>query len=169
MSMRRRGIWLALLLTLGACWWVEQSETTADLAPRQVTVPARRSAQALKLPVTPVQLHARPRMQPIQIAGATLDEEAAPRANLFAAMPAGGSDVPPVEPPAPVNPYTYAGRLYEGNRWAVFLTDGQQQYVCHLGDHFADGWQVARLDSQVLVLKHASEQFEIKLDNGGVF
>lgn len=167
--MRRWGIWLALLLTLGACWWVEQSETAADLASAQVTVPARRSAAQFKRTAPDVQLHASMNAQPMQMPRATQDEEAAPSANLFAAMPAGGSDLPPVVPPAPVNPYTYAGRLYEGNRWAVFLTDGQQQYVCHLGDHFADGWQVARLDSQVLVLKHASEQFEIKLDNGVVF
>ena len=167
--MRRWGIWLALLLTLGACWWVEQSETAADLASAQVTVPARRSAAQFKRTAPDVQLHAPMNAQPMQMPRATQDEEAAPRTNLFAAMPAGGSDLPPVVPPAPVNPYTYAGRLYEGNRWAVFLSDGQQQYVCHLGDHFADGWQVARLDSQVLVLKHASEQFEIKLDNGVVF
>ena len=168
--MRRWGIWLALIATLGACWWVEQSDPASDVVPQRVQVPARRLAQQLALAAPGVQLHATMPVPPVTLLNpVTLDAEASPRANLFVAMPAGGSAQPVEAPPLPVNPYTYAGRLHEGDRWAVFLTDGQQQYVCHLGDRFADGWQVTRLDQQVLVLTHAKQQFEIKLDNGVVF
>jgi len=89
--------------------------------------------------------------------------------NLFAALEMSAVDTAVPVAPEAVNPYTYAGRLQEGGRWTVFLTDGQQQYVVHAGDHFADGWQVSLLDQQKIVLQHAAERFEIRLDNGVVF
>jgi flagellar hook-length control protein FliK len=86
--------------------------------------------------------------------------------NLFSAMQMPVADSATVTVAVPVSPYTYAGRLQEDGRWTVFLTDGQQQYVLHEGDRFAEGWKVAVLDQQKVILQHAAERFEIRLDNG---
>lgn len=173
--MRRGLVWAALVCTLLACWWVEQADeqasspaATAEPAPRQRV----RLAQALPLP-HPSELTApaasAPVLQGVLDTAHSLTTADDAAIDLFAVLhPASAESAQPVAPEA-VNPYTYAGRLQEDGRWTVFLTDGQQQYVLHAGDSFADGWQVALLDQQKIVLQHAAERFEIRLDNGVVF
>jgi hypothetical protein len=159
--MRRRLLWLALAGTLLACWWVEQAEQ----APAETTVerPKRHVTLSQVMPLPPAQ---QAPLTPV-VTRASVEDEAA--VNLFAVLEMSSADTAVPVVPEAVNPYTYAGRLQEGGRWTVFLTDGQQQYVVHAGDHFANGWQVSLLDQQKIVLQHAAERFEIRLDNGVVF
>jgi len=164
--MRRGLVWVALAGTLLACWWVGQAEQVPAAATVATVkhAPQRRVAlaQAVPLPHAPVSQH----IVATANSMATADDAAI---DLFVVLqPASAETAPPVAPES-VNPYTYAGRLQEDGRWTVFLTDGQQQYVLHAGDRFADGWQVALLDQQKVVLQHAAERFEIRLDNGVVF
>jgi len=187
--MMRRGIvWLALAGTLFACWWVGNEEPaelagsldsavdvkkTSPVRARQVkptvtlshVTPSVTLEQAMPgvASVLPVESTS---VTPVIVPVAVTEPEAG--VNLFAALEL-PSAANAVEVPAPINPYTYAGRLQEAGRWTIFLTDGQQQYVLHEGDHFAEGWQVAVLDEQKVVLRHAAERFEIRLDNGVVF
>lgn len=160
--MASRFVWFALAATLLACWWVEHAEeppvpnTVAQGHKRQGSL-----AQVLPLgkppPVTVVPVITR------------VDREEDAAVNLFAALEPPSNDTAELEMPTAVNPYTYAGRLQQAGRWTIFLTDGQQQYVLQAGDHFADGWQVRLLDQQKIVLQHAAERFEIRLDNGVEF
>jgi hypothetical protein len=163
---RRWGIWIALAGTLFACWWVEQAEPPAPVvvAKGEPRI-QRRIPLAQALPDVVVS------RQDVITTGSTASVDDADAVNLFAAMSTPESDAMEVESqmPEPVNPYTYAGRLREGDRWVIFLTDGQQQYVLHEGEYFAGDWQVALLDQQKVVLQHAAERFEIRLDNGVVF
>ena len=163
--MRGRVIWLALAGTLLACWWVEQAEQPSEPGVTEVSTRVQRRSMPLPaaMPATKALESALP--APVQ----TGTEEEAPAVNLFAALPV--PDVTPAaaQPASPVNPYQYAGRLLESGRWIVFLTDGQQQYVLQAGDRFAEGWQVAALDQDKVVLQHAGERFEIRLDDGVVF
>lgn len=165
--MRRWVMLSALGLTLLACWWVEQAEQPVDEVVKTDTVHVQRRipvVQAMpgliaeEVAVTPPEL-------------VIADDEAG--VNLFSAMEMPVADIAEAAVSVPVSPYTYAGRLQEDGRWTVFLTDGQQQYVLHEGDHFAEGWKVAVLDQQKVVLQHAAERFEIRLDdkvdNGVVF
>ncbi|SDK13813.1 hypothetical protein SAMN05192566_0278 [Methylophilus rhizosphaerae] len=163
--MRRWVVWVALTGTLLACWWVGQDEPSAGnsaiaTSPR---VPLKSVPLSAASPVTA------PPMPSVPVPVQAGSGEEGPAVNLFAAlaMPGAAAMAPP--PAAPVNPYQYAGRLLEGGRWRVFLTDGQQQYVLQAGDRFAEGWQVAALDQQKVVLQHAGERFEIRLDDGVVF
>lgn len=168
--MRRGFVWAALVCTLLACWWVEQADeqasspaATAEPAPRQ------RVSVAQVLPLPKATASYAPDLQRIADTAnslATADDTAI---DLFAVLQPASAESAPTVAPESVNPYTYAGRLQEDGRWTVFLTDGQQQYVLHAGDRFADGWQVALLDQQKIVLQHAAERFEIRLDNGVVF
>lgn len=163
--MRRGLLWAALACTLLACWWVEQAEQ----APVAAVQPPQRHvslAQALPQAIVPKRISA---LQNVSIPAsmtAVADDNAI---DLFAVLDMPSADSAEAATPEAVNPYTYAGRLQEDGRWTVFLTDGQQQYVLHEGDHFAEGWQVAVLDQQKIVLQHAAERFEIRLDNGVVF
>lgn len=161
---RRWLVWGALVCTLLACWWVEQAEqtekpvATATQAPTvQRRIPLAQAMPALKATDTPTVIPQTP----------SAEEDAG--VDLFAVLEMPSAVTADSEIPAAVNPYTYAGRLQEAGRWTVFLTDGQQQYVVHEGDHFAEGWRVAVLDQQKVVLQHAADRFEIRLDNGVVF
>lgn len=162
--MRRGLLWAALACTLLACWWVEQTEQAPVAA---VQPPQRRVslAQALPQAVVPERISA-PQSVSIPASMTAADDTAI---DLFAVLEMPSADSAEAATPEAVNPYTYAGRLQENGRWTVFLTDGQQQYVLHEGDHFAEGWRVAVLDQQKVVLQHAAERFEIRLDNGVVF
>ncbi|MBF4987133.1 hypothetical protein [Methylophilus sp. 14] len=163
--MRRGLLWAALACTLLACWWVEQAEQAPVAA---VQPPQRRVslAQALPQAVVPKRISAPQNVSIPASMTAVADE---PAIDLFAVLEMPSADSAEAAMPEAVNPYTYAGRLQEDGRWTVFLTDGQQQYVLHEGDHFAEGWRVAVLDQQKVVLQHAAERFEIRLDNGVVF
>ncbi len=163
--MRRGLLWAALACTLLACWWVEQAEQAPVAA---VAPPQRRVSLAQVLPqaVVPKGISAPQNVSTPASMTAVADE---PIIDLFAVLEMPSADSAEAAMPEAVNPYTYAGRLQEDGRWTVFLTDGQQQYVLHEGDHFAEGWRVAVLDQQKVVLQHAAERFEIRLDNGVVF
>jgi len=163
--MRRWLLWAALACTLLACWWVEQAEQAAvtTLAPPQRRVSL---AQALPQGVVPERISAPQNVSIPASMKAAADE---PAIDLFAVMDMPSADSAEAATAEAVNPYTYAGRLLEDGRWTVFLTDGQQQYVLHAGDRFAEGWRVAVLDQHKIVLQHAAERFEIRLDNGVVF
>lgn len=163
--MRRGLLWAALACTLLACWWVEQAEQ----APVAAVQPPQRHvslAQALPQAVVPKRISAPQNVSIPASMTAVADDNAI---DLFAVLDMPSADSAEAATLEAVNPYTYAGRLQEDGRWTVFLTDGQQQYVLHEGDHFAEGWQVAVLDQQKIVLQHAAERFEIRLDNGVVF
>ena len=157
--MMRRWIMLgALVLTLLACWWVEQVEQpSASVATTTSPRLQRRIPLAQVLPVLKAETQAVTPLAPI------VEEQAG--VNLFSAMEMPVAETAAAAVSVPVSPYTYAGRLQEDGRWTVFLTDGQQQYVLHEGDHFAEGWKVAVLDQQKVILQHAAERFEIRLDN----
>lgn len=164
--MRRWVVWGALICTLVACWWVERNEEPVRaVAVNDQPRVQRKVTLAEVIPnLNQNALVSEPMPDAIAIAPA---EDAG--VNLFSAMPMPLAETAVIQPPQPVNPYTYAGRLQEDGRWVVFLTDGQQQYVLREGDRFAEGWQVALLDQQKVVLQHAAERFEIRLDNGVVF
>ena len=178
--MMRRGIvWMALAATLFACWWVEKEEqgqlagqpdkTMAEPSPPrspQVT-PSVTLSQALPGLANVPPTDTKTVIVPVVVSVPVPDQ--AVGVNLFAALEMPSVDNAVAEAPAAINPYTYAGRLQESGRWTIFLTDGQQQYVLHEGDRFAEGWRVAVLDQQKIVLQHAAERFEIRLDNGVVF
>ncbi|HSH87230.1 MAG TPA: hypothetical protein VK958_08295 [Methylophilus sp.] len=159
---RRWLILCALGCTLLACWWVEQAEQSPEvIAGPGSTRMQRRVTLAQALPAARVVSEVI--IQPVP---AVYEEEGV---NLFEAMPTPAAEIAEAQAIAPVSPYTYAGRLQEEGRWTVFLTDGQQQYVLHEGDRFAEGWKVAVLDQEKVVLQHATGRFEIRLDNGVVF
>jgi hypothetical protein len=158
--MRRWIMLVALGLTLLACWWVEQAEQPSNVAGTIATPRVR--ARVPLAQAMPQLAAANPAV--VSVALPLVEEQAG--VNLFSAMemPVADTSAPAVA--VPVSPYTYAGRLQEDGRWTVFLTDGQQQYVLHEGDRFAQGWKVAVLDQQKVILQHAAERFEIRLDRG---
>ncbi|MGP1717334.1 MAG: hypothetical protein ACTS9Y_09155 [Methylophilus sp.] len=149
----------ALGLTLLACWWVDQAEQPSDTG---VTIASPRVQR--RVPVAQIMPMLKAENQAVTEAAVVVAEEEA-GVNLFSAMVMPAVDTTAAAVSVPMSPYTYAGRLQEDGRWTVFLTDGQQQYVLREGDRFAEGWKVAVLDQQKVILQHAAERFEIRLDN----
>lgn len=165
--MRRAFIWGALLCTLVACWWVGQAGPSSPVETvkptRSVLLPQAKQAQVMQAQAVPL---SSPLPSPV---APVLAEDGEAGVNLFAALEVPALAMEDAQALLPVNPYQYAGRLLEDGRWTVFLTDGQEQYTLQEGDRFAGDWQVAALDQQKIVLQHAAERFEIRLDDGVVF
>jgi hypothetical protein len=162
---QRWWIWAALVGTLLACWWVEQAEQPEQVVATASPAPAVKRRMALAQVMPALKVAEAPAASPDMRLALAED----PGVDLFAVLEMPADTAAESVAPEAVNPYTYAGRLQEEGRWVVFLTDGQQQYVVHEGDHFAEGWRVAVLDQQKVVLQHAAERFEIRLDNGVEF
>ncbi|PPD11236.1 hypothetical protein [Methylophilus sp.] len=162
---QRWWIWAALAGTLLACWWVEQAEQPERVSATASPAPAVKR----RMPLAQVMPALKVAEAPAEAPGMAAEIAEEPGVDLFAVLEMPTDTSAELQVPEAVNPYTYAGRLQEEGRWVVFLTDGQQQYVVHEGDHFAEGWRVAVLDQQKVVLQHAAERFEIRLDNGVVF
>ncbi|AKR42665.1 hypothetical protein [Methylophilus sp. TWE2] len=162
---QRWWIWASLAFTLLACWWVEQAEQPEQVLATASPAPAVKRRMPLAQVMPALKVAEAPAVSPDTRLALAED----PGVDLFAVLEMPADNAAEVQVAEAVNPYTYAGRLQEEGRWVVFLTDGQQQYVVHEGDHFAEGWRVAVLDQQKVVLQHAAERFEIRLDNGVVF
>lgn len=175
--MKRQVVLLAALgLTLFACWWVGQSDNETAVPPaatQAVTAGAAKQRKPLSAAMPALNAAVIASEPPrdslpsaVQEARPLLVDE--PVVNLFAGLLPPETTTADTVEAAPVNPYTYAGRLLQEGRWLVFLTDGQQQYVVREGERFAEGWRVTRLDQHRLVLQHAGERFEMMLENGGM-
>lgn len=161
--MQRPLLWLALLGTLAACWWVDQQETAGVQLVATASKPPARRPQAEATSPVPVPMSTIQAVPTIQAAPSSDTDTAV--TDLFAAwQPVAAATV--AASPVPTHPFTVNGRLLHDGQWQLFLTDGQQQYVVQAESHFADGWQVSQLDSQHVRLQHGKTQFEIRLDDG---
>jgi hypothetical protein len=113
----------------------------ADAAPASMT-----------LDLSPLQ---RPR---IGIApGELFDNELPParQAELAAAA------VPPA-PTVPPLPYTYAGKLIDGDNYIIFLTHGDKNYSVRVGDTLGD-WRIKAIRPPQMILSYLPMQAEVPL------
>lgn len=157
--LRQAITWIGLVLTLLACWWVnqqEQAQQEQETLPTAVAKPARNIVHHKR----PTVIYASQAHTPLLLRPA----DTAPPVDLFSALPqADAATAQPVSVPAPVNPYTYEGRVHDGTQWVVFLTDGAQQFAVRQGEHIANGWKVSRLTEHTLVLQNGKERHTLNL------
>lgn len=158
--MRRQSlVWITLLLTLMACWWVDRQEQ--ETAPVAYVKPSNIAPViASKAPKVLVKVPAQPPL--------LRQADTSPLVDLFSplTMPTEiASATAPANIPEPVNPYTYDGRVLDGTQWIVFLTDGTNQFSLREGERFADGWKVRRLTEHQLVLQNGKTQHALQLTN----
>jgi hypothetical protein len=165
---RKYGVWIALLLTLAACYWVTMQENVQeDENSQNIEI----VAESIK------ELHAR---KPIDIG---LPEhintevfelrtvDLTPPQNLFSTLAVNNAEAEVLEnqaPTATANPYTYAGKISENNIWTVFLTDGTNNFAVKVGDELQGGWRVTRIQTEALTFLYQPLKQEVRLETGDV-
>jgi hypothetical protein len=170
---RQYGVWLALFLTLVACYWVTIQETV------QETMQEDESMKNSKAQVT--QKHnfehaSRP--IDMRLPGHLNSDKLSLRAvdlsqpgNLFTSFVL-VEDAAQIESQASslaTNPYTYAGKITENGDWTVFLTDGAKNFAVKTGDDLEGGWRVQRIQQTQLTLIYQPLKQEVILDIGATF
>jgi len=159
---RNYGVWIALLLTLAACYWVDLQE--AENAEEAVTVAVNQTKVHAQKPITKgLSSH---RNQEELILRST---DLTPPQNLFSALATDNAEAELAEnqvPTTPANPYTYAGKISEDNIWTVFLTDGTNNFAVKAGGELQGGWRVKRIQREELTLVYMPLKQEIKLNIG---
>ncbi len=63
-------------------------------------------------------------------------------------------NLPPPPPQAPPLPFTYLGKMIDGEQTTVFLTRQDRNYVVRLGDTLDGSYRVAKIEDEGLVLTY---------------
>lgn len=136
---RRALIGLALAATVVAVWQLQPAEAPAP--PRSGPAPAARGkpGPAPLAEVTPERLR-RPEF------GAAQGDAFAARSWRPPAPPA--KPAPAAPPSAPALPFTYLGKLIDGNTTLVFLTRGGANLVARPGDTLGDAYRVEAVTAE---------------------
>ena len=176
---RQYGLWLALALTVVITLWTaltNKDEATGLVAQHSVTrshtADARRPPAAnmranpshramsvtdaapasMLLDLTPLQ-QSRIGTAP----GNLFDSELPPSQQAELAAAAAGP-----KPTVPALPYTYAGKLIDGDSYIVFLTEGDRNYSVRVGDALGD-WRVMAITPPQMILNYVPMQAEVPL------
>jgi hypothetical protein len=168
---RQHGIWLALLLTLAACYWVTIQENaqenevieSAKLQPAQKYI----YRDANKVIDNSLSGHLNDKKLILR------SIDSATPGNLFssfetveeASLASAENQVPSL----PTNPYTYAGKITDDGDWTVFLSDGAKNFAVKTGDVLENGWRVQDIKQTQLTLMYQPLKQTIKLDIGATF
>ncbi|SFU62271.1 hypothetical protein SAMN05216350_103193 [Polaromonas sp. YR568] len=148
---------LALCITLAATVWVSQSESEGDGPEPDVSAAARpeRAPQASRREAsadgTPVLLLDRlSRRAP---AGPNQDAFAG---RSWVAPPPPAAEAPPAAPSAPPLPFTYIGKMQQGETGPVtiHLMQGEQSYSVKKGDVIDKTYRVESIDTAHIVLTY---------------
>ena len=160
---RQYGLWLALALTVTATLWTATNEddTAADapMAARADARPLAAIPRSVRPSVPPATLDLTVLQQPRLGAapGELFDSEPPP--DKQAELAAAAAPPPPV---VPVLPYTYAGKLIDGDSYIVFLSEGDKNYSVRAGDALGD-WRVKAIRPPQMILSYVPMQAEVPL------
>jgi hypothetical protein len=151
---RRLALGVALCMTLAAVLWVSQGEeggpaddvstsAASGLARQQL----RREASADGAPLQLGKLARRAQGEPNQDAFA---------GRSWTPPPPTAVEAPPPAPSAPPLPFTYIGKLQEGETGPVtiYLTQGEQAYSVKKGDVIDKTYRVESIDTAHIVLTY---------------
>ena len=179
---RQYGLWLALALTVAITLWTaltDEDEAAGLLAQRPAARPpttgvprpsvadrranpSRRAMRVADAAPASMVLDLTPLQQPRigSAPGELFDNGLSPdkQAELAAAAA-------PPKPTVPALPYTYAGKLIDGDRYIVFLTEGDRNYSVRVGDTLGD-WRVKAITPPQMILSYVPMQAEVPLKIG---
>lgn len=166
--MRKYAVWIALLLTLAACYWVSMQDTEnmviAANSPQKEH--ARRPIDT-RLPglLSDALTSAHRNNETLILRSADLT----PPKDLFHALavPGNGAELEENQAPSsPANPYTYAGKVVEDRELTVFLTDGVNNFSVKAGEKLDKGWRLKRVQATELTLLFEPMGQEIIINTG---
>lgn len=154
-SQRQRRIVLAvsLILTLAAVVWVGKDEDSvapvaavskpAGKAERRDASEAGKKAGASELRLELL------KRQPMKSGGEELFA-----GKSWYVLPPPPPPLPPPPPAAPPLPFTYMGKLLQGDQWAVFLTAPDRNYMVKPGDVIEDTYRVEEVRAPMMTLTY---------------
>lgn len=156
MPFTRRGLVLGVVLcmTLAATFWVSQGEdggpapdVSVAAASDHARQPSRREASPDSGPLLLDRLARRAPADPSQDAFA---------GRSWVAPPPPVVEAPPAAPSAPPLPFTYIGKMQEGETGPVtiYLVQGEQAYSVKKGDVIDKTYRVESIDSLHIVLTY---------------
>lgn len=70
------------------------------------------------------------------------------------------------EPQVPQLDVRYVGKRIDGNRWEIFLEQGDDLLAVRQGDVLKEGYVVARVEPPSMTLRHLASGTELKLEIG---
>jgi hypothetical protein len=153
LTRRRMVLGIALCMTLAAVLWVSQGEeeSTPDVSdaagPVNPRPPTAREGPVDGAPLLLGKLARRAQADPNQDAFA---------GRTWVAPPPPVVEAPPPAPSAPPLPFTYIGKLQEGETGPVtiYLTQGEHAYSVKKGDVIDKTYRVESIDSAHIVLTY---------------
>jgi len=165
---KKYAVWLVLVLTVIACYWVEAQDEPADdelevtAKPRKATL-AKQGTQLDSNNLLPVNTGSAAFSRP-QI----VDEPE----NIFT-MFVSQADLnqqtveQEIDPP-PENPFKFAGKLIDDGEIVVFLMDGQKNYSVKVGDVLEGNWEVKAITPPLMTIKYIPLNIEMQMQIGAV-
>jgi hypothetical protein len=164
---RQRWILLGGLLaaTLAAAAWVgERSAPDSELVAASEPDAKAASSQSPRAEAAskPAQLNLE-KLQSRDLGGVTRDPFSAPRPRVAKPAPAPlpappvqvvAAPPPPPPPSAPPLPFTYMGKLVEGDNVAVFLSQGERNLVVRQGQTIDSIYRVERIAESAITLTY---------------
>jgi hypothetical protein len=159
-------IWIMLLLTLAACFYVAQQEDKANQDEDEIVLVRTASKQVDSAEIsTDRQVpHA---LLPLLRAQATDEPK-----NIFTVFVSEAdlnqrSAEKPVEAP-PANPFVFAGKLVDEGKIIVFLMAAQKNYSVVTGDILEEVWQVKSIVPPMMTIRYLPLKMDMQLQIGAL-
>jgi hypothetical protein len=165
-----------LVATLGTVYWASRlpagDEVSAVAGPKQArsvsTPQAPRGAEPRGVDLT--RLKRDPSTGPEKDLFGPRNFSPPPPPRRAAAAAAAGAPAaaaaPPPAPAAPPPPYVYLGRLAEGDKTSVFLSNGDRNLVVKAGDIIDNTYRVDEIGQSALVLTYLPQNIKQTLPIG---
>ncbi len=160
-------LWILLLLTLAACFYVAQQDDGANQADDVIVLSraeakhtnrdesSRRSKQEMQ--ASSQLLRAQLIDEPKNIFTEFVSESELSQRNVET----------PIEMP-PANPFIYAGKLVDDGNIIVFLMDAQKNYSVVTGDILEDVWQVKSIVPPMMTIRYLPLKIDMQLQIGAL-
>ena len=155
-------LWGLLALTLAATAWVSAADAPDAVVARESPKPAAAAERGKASMTKPAAAEDRWTLNLTKralIVGEPLDLFATEKPVEQSSLD--GKEAPVVEVPA--LPYSYAGKLAEGDRLIIFLMRGNRNHALTVGDVVDRVWRLEAIEPARLLFSHIPTQTEVPL------
>lgn len=160
--LKQYGLWIALVSTLAATFWVSQQDDETSVLSEHNDIPEVVTNSLNNLThkeVANVGSGIAIQRQEILDMPSNLFSTIASVENLA---------VTSIEEPVIANPFIYAGKLVDEGRVTVFLIEGNKSHAVKVGNIIEELWKVKSIAPPIMVLKNLSTKTEVQIEIGAL-
>jgi hypothetical protein len=160
--LKQYGLWIALVSTLAATFWVSQQDDETSASSEHNVIPEVVTNSLNNLThkeVANVGSGIAIQRQEILDMPSNLFSTIASVENLA---------VTSIEEPVIANPFIYAGKLVDEGRVTVFLIEGNKSHAVKVGNIIEELWKVKSIAPPIMVLKNLSTKTEVQIEIGAL-